>query len=66
MTRRPDAVFLDGSLMRHVTVMALSGTAGLGFTFLVDFLALWWVSRLGEEVLIAALGFAGTLQFAVI
>ena len=66
MTRKPDAVFLEGSLMRHVTVMALSGTAGLGFTFLVDFLALWWVSRLGQEVLIAALGFAGTLQFAVI
>jgi len=66
MTRRPDAVFLEGSLLRHVTVMALSGTAGLGFTFLVDFLALWWISRLRDEVLIAAIGFAGTIQFAVI
>ena len=66
MTRRPDAVFLEGSLLRHVTVMALSGTAGLGFTFLVDFLALWWIARLGDEVLLAAIGFAGTIQFAVI
>ena len=66
MTRRPDAVFLEGSLLRHVTVMALSGTAGLVFTFLIDFLALWWISRLRDEVLIAAIGFAGTIQFAVI
>lgn len=58
--------FITGSLMRHVIVMSLSGTAGLGFTFLVDFLALWWVSQLGQEKLIAALGFAGTIQFAVI
>ena len=66
MSGRPDAVFLEGSLLRHVTLMSLSGTAGLGFTFLVDFLALWWIARLGDEVLIAALGFAGTIQFAVI
>jgi len=58
--------FVTGSLMRHVTVMALTGTLGLMFTFLVDFLALWWIGRLGEEALIAAVGIAGTLQFAVI
>jgi putative MATE family efflux protein len=58
--------FLTGSLMRHVTVMALSGTLGLMFTFLVDFLALWWIGRLGVEDLIAAVGIAGTIQFAAI
>lgn len=58
--------FVTGSLMRHVTVMALSGTLGLSFTFLVDFLALWWISQLRDEAMIAAVGIAGTLQFAVI
>ena len=61
-----DAKFVTGSLMRHVVVMALSGTFGLMFTFLVDFLALWWIARLGREELIAAVGIAGTIQFAVI
>ncbi len=58
--------FVTGSLMRHVVVMSWSGTLGLGFTFLIGFLALWWVSQLEQEHLIAALGFAGTIQFAVI
>ena len=70
MTREPalngaPAKFVTGSLARHVTVMALSGTAGLTFTFLVDFLALWWIGRLGQEQMIAAVGIAGTIQFAV-
>lgn len=58
------AKFVTGSLMRHVVVMSLSGTLGLSVTFLVDFLALWWISRLGQEHLIAAVGIAGTIQFA--
>jgi putative MATE family efflux protein len=62
----PTARFVTGSLMRHVTVMALSGTLGLMFTFAVDFLALWWIARLGREDLIAAVGIAGTVQFALI
>lgn len=35
--------------MRHVAVMSLSGALGLSFTFLVDFLALWWISQLRIE-----------------
>ncbi|MDW4551038.1 MATE family efflux transporter [Defluviimonas sp. D31] len=58
--------FVTGSLMRHVVVMALSGALGLSFTFLIDFLALWWISRLGDEAMIAAVGMAGTIQFVVI
>lgn len=60
------AKFVTGSLWRHVVVMALSGTLGLMFTFFVDFLALWWIGRLGREDFIAAVGIAGTIQFAVI
>lgn len=65
MSAQPQGKFLAGSLMRHVTVMALSGALGLSFTFLVDFLALWWISRLRDEAMIAAVGIAGTIQFAV-
>jgi putative MATE family efflux protein len=58
--------FVTGSLMRHVVVMSLSGAMGLSFTFLVDFLALWWISQLRVEAMIAAVGMAGTIQFAVL
>ena len=57
--------FVTGSLMRHVVTMSLSGAMGLSFTFLVDFLALWWISQLRVEAMIAAVGIAGTIQFAV-
>lgn len=53
---RDQGKFVTGNLMRHVVVMSLSGTLGLGFTFLVDFLALWWISQLRQEKLIAAVG----------
>ncbi len=59
------AKFVTGSLMRHVVVMALSGTLALTFTFLIDFLALWWISRLKDERLIAAVGIGGTIQFTI-
>ncbi|MGH1356330.1 MAG: MATE family efflux transporter [Thalassovita sp.] len=60
------AKFTTGSTMRHVVVMTLSGSLGLSFMFLVDFLALFWVSQLKNEALVAAIGFAGTIQFFVI
>lgn len=60
------AKFTQGSTMRHVVVMTLTGSLGLSFMFLVDFLALWWISQLGDEMLISAVGFAGTIQFFVI
>lgn len=62
----PQAKFVTGSLMRHVVTMSLSGALGLSFTFLVDFLALWWISQLRVEADMAAVGIAGTIQFAII
>lgn len=64
--KNSQAKFTTGSTMRHVVVMTLSGSLGLSFMFLVDFLALFWISQLKQEELIAAVGFAGTLQFFVI
>ena len=42
----PQAKFTTGSTMRHVVVMTLTSAFGLSFMFLVDFLALFWVSQL--------------------
>ncbi|MCP5071864.1 MAG: MATE family efflux transporter [Rhodobacteraceae bacterium] len=52
--------------MRHVMVMTLTGSLGLVFMFLVDVATLFWVSVLDVERLIAALGFAWTIQFFTI
>lgn len=60
------AKFTTGSTLRHVVVMTLTGSLGLSFMFLVDFLALFWISRLGREDLIAAVGFAATIQFFLV
>jgi putative MATE family efflux protein len=60
------ARFTTGPTMRHVVVMTLTGALGLSFMFLIDAATLVWVSRLGEERLVAALGFAWTVTFFVI
>ena len=64
--RKIDARFVEGSTMRHVVVMTVSGSAGLSFLFLVDVLALFWIGKLGDIVLVAAMGFAATIQFLVV
>lgn len=62
----PQARFTTGSTMRHVVVMTLTSAFGLSFMFLVDFLALFWVSQLKIEMLVSAIGFAATLQFFIV
>lgn len=59
----PQARFLTGSTMRHVTVMSIAGALGLSFLFLIDFLAVLWVSQYDDESMIAAVGYAFTIQF---
>ncbi len=49
--------------MRHVVVMSIAGSLGLSFLFLIDFLAMFWVSQYDNEVWIAAVGFAFAIQF---
>jgi MATE family, multidrug efflux pump len=66
MTVSKQARFLTGSTMRHVAVMTLTGMIGLTFLFVVDAATLFWVSFLKDERLIAALGFAWTVQFLMI
>jgi putative MATE family efflux protein len=58
-----DAKFTTGSTLRHVVVMTATGSIGLMAIFVVDFLNLFYISRLGEQELAAAIGYAGTFLF---
>ncbi len=60
---QPQGRFLTGSTMSHVVKMTLSATIGLTFMFLIDAATLFWISRMGDEQNMAALGFAWTIQF---
>jgi putative MATE family efflux protein len=62
-TTPPAAKFTRGSTLRHVVVMTATGSIGLMAIFLVDFLNLFYISRLGEQDLAAAIGYAGTFLF---
>lgn len=55
--------FCEGSIFRHVVVMAGTGSIGLMAVFVVDFLNLFYVSRLGDVRFTAAIGFANTIGF---
>lgn len=57
------AVFLQGSLMRHISVMALTSSVGLIAVFLVDLVDMIFISMLGREELAAAVGYAGAILF---
>jgi len=60
------AVFTHGPIMRHVVVMAATGSVGLMAIFVVDLLSLLYVSWLGDHSLTAAVGYATQLSFFVI
>lgn len=57
------ATFLTGSLLRHITVMALTSSVGLMAVFLVDFIDMIFISMLGKAELAAAIGYSGAILF---
>ena len=57
------AVFTNGSIMRHVSIMTASGSIGLIAIFAVDFLSLLYVSWLGDVNLTAGVGYATAVLF---
>lgn len=59
----PRARFLTGSTLRHVVVMSIAGSLGLSFLFLIDFLAMFWVGQYDDASMVAAVGFAFSIQF---
>ncbi|KNG94986.1 MATE family efflux transporter [Pseudaestuariivita atlantica] len=57
------AKFLEGSLLRHVTVMSLTASVGLMAIFVVDFVDMIFIGMLGQPALAAAVGYAGAILF---
>jgi putative MATE family efflux protein len=55
--------FLTGSTMGHVVRMTLTGTMGITFVFLVDAANLFWIAKLDQPKLMAAIGFSFAIQF---
>ncbi|MBM7066475.1 MATE family efflux transporter [Actibacterium sp. 188UL27-1] len=58
-----NAKFLEGNLLRHITVMALTSSVGLMAVFVVDFIDMIFISMLGRDELAAAVGYAGAILF---
>ena len=61
--KKPVAVFTQGSILRHVMVMTVTGSIGLVSIFLVDLLSLLYISRLHDPSLTAGVGFATQILF---
>jgi hypothetical protein len=60
----PRAVFLSGSIMRHVVIMTLTGALGLMSMFVVDLADLYFLNLLNNTEITAAIGYAGIISFA--
>ncbi|MGR3291952.1 MAG: MATE family efflux transporter [Paracoccaceae bacterium] len=57
------AKFLEGNLLRHITVMSLTASIGLMAIFVVDLVDMIFISMLGKAELAAAVGYAGAILF---
>lgn len=57
------AKFLEGNLLRHVTVMSMTASIGLMAVFMVDLVDMVFISMLGKDELAAAVGYAGAILF---
>lgn len=57
------AKFLEGKLLRHITVMSLTASIGLMAVFIVDVVDMIFISMLGNAALAAAVGYAGSILF---
>lgn len=57
------AKFVEGNLFRHVAVMSLTASVGLMAIFVVDLINMVYISWLKDEVLTAAVGYAGAVLF---
>ncbi|KAF0230313.1 MAG: MATE efflux family [Beijerinckiaceae bacterium] len=58
--------FTQGSTMRHVIEMTVTGAIGLMAIFVVDFLSLFYISRLGNTELTAGVGYAVTVLYLAV
>lgn len=63
---RAPGVFTQGSILRHVLTMTLTGSIGLTAVFFVDLLSLIWVARLGDPHITAGVGYASQIGFFLV
>ncbi|PKR87672.1 MATE family efflux transporter [Pleomorphomonas diazotrophica] len=61
-----DAAYVEGSVFRHVVALTALGSLGLMAIFTVDLVNLLYISLLGDEVLTAAMGYAGAVLFVLV
>lgn len=57
------AIFVDGSLMRHIMVMTGAATIGVSAMFAVDLADIWFLSQLGDVAITDAISYAGPILF---
>lgn len=62
----PPATFVSGSILRHILVMTGTGSLGLVAIFLGDLANILFLSRLGDEAVVAAVGYASSILFFTI
>ncbi len=60
------AVYLQGSLLRHIVTMSVASSIGLVAIFLVDLADMFFISLLGHAELAAAVGYSGAILFFTI
>lgn len=61
-----DAAYVEGPVFRHVVALTALGSLGLMAIFTVDLVNLLYISLLNDEVLTAAMGYAGAVLFIIV
>ncbi len=56
-------IFVTGSILRHILVMTGTGAIGLMAIFAGDLANMYFLSRAGDEALVAAVGYASSILF---
>ncbi|MEW5962325.1 MAG: MATE family efflux transporter [Pseudomonadota bacterium] len=64
--RNATPVFVTGSLLRHILVMTSTGAAGLVAIFVGDLANIFFLGLLGDEAVIAAVGYASSVLLLTI
>lgn len=59
-------IFVTGSLLRHILIMTGTGAVGLMAIFVGDLANIFFLSQLGDESIVAAVGYASSIQFLTI
>lgn len=55
--------FVTGSLLRHILAMTAAGALGLMAVFVGDLANIYFLSRLGDDAIVAAVGYASSILF---